>query len=148
VPLLANLTVHYGWRVATWAIAAIVALAIPFVALFMRDTPRQLGFRRLGSDRDEIEPAEENPIIAALRTLFEATRSPAFLVIGRKLFRVRRKYQWIDWNSSDSGLRRSWVLGGRALLTVYFSAPASSSSSSSSGRVTIPVFALKSIKPA
>lgn len=59
LPLLANLTVHYGWRVATWAIATVIALAIPFVALFMRDTPRQLGL-----------------------------------------------------NSPDSGVRRSWVLGG------------------------------------
>ena len=86
LPLLANLTVQYGWRVATWAIAAVIALAIPFVALFMRDTPRQLGLRRLGSDHDEIESAVENPILAATRALFDATRSPAFWLLAGSFF--------------------------------------------------------------
>ena len=86
LPLLANLTVHHGWRVATWAIAAVIALAIPFVALFMLDKPRQLGLRRLGSDHDEIESAVENPIVAAMRALFDATRSPAFWLLAGSFF--------------------------------------------------------------
>ena len=63
-----------------------IALAIPFVALFMRDTPRQLGLRRLGSDHDEIESAVENPIVAAMRALFDATRSPAFWLLAGSFF--------------------------------------------------------------
>jgi predicted MFS family arabinose efflux permease len=64
----------------------VIALAIPFVALFMRDTPRQLGLRRLGSDHDEIESAVENPIVAAMRALFDATRSPAFWLLAGSFF--------------------------------------------------------------
>ncbi len=86
LPLLANLTVHYGWRIATWAIAAVIAVAIPFVALLMRDSPRQLGLRRLGNDQDEVESAAENPIVAALRALSDATRSPAFWLLAGSFF--------------------------------------------------------------
>ena len=63
-----------------------IALAIPFVALFMRDTPRQLGLRRLGSDHDEIESAVENPIVAAMRALFDTTRSLAFWLLAGSFF--------------------------------------------------------------
>jgi sugar phosphate permease len=86
LPLLANLTVHYGWRVAAWAIAAVIAVAIPFVALMMRDSPHQLGLRRLGSDQDEVESAGENPIVAALRALSDASRSPAFWLLAGSFF--------------------------------------------------------------
>jgi sugar phosphate permease len=86
LPLLANLTVHHGWRVATWTIAAVIALTIPVVALMMRDTPGQVGLRRLGNDQDEIEPAGENPIIAALRALADATRTPAFWFLAGSFF--------------------------------------------------------------
>ena len=86
LPLLANLTVHYGWRIATWAIAVVIAMAVPFVALLMRDTPAQLGLRRLGSDEDEVESAGENPILAALRALSDAIRSPAFWLLAGSFF--------------------------------------------------------------
>jgi sugar phosphate permease len=86
LPLLANLTVHYGWRVATWTVAVVIALFLPFVALFMRDTPHQLGLRPLGSDHDEAESVPENPIAAALGALFDATRSPAFWLLAGSFF--------------------------------------------------------------
>jgi sugar phosphate permease len=86
LPLLANLTVHYGWRAATWTVAVVIALFLPFVALWMRDTPRQLGLRPLGSDHDEAESGGENPIIAALGALFDATRSPAFWLLAGSFF--------------------------------------------------------------
>jgi len=86
LPLLANLTVHYGWRIATWTIAVVIAMAVPFVALLMRDTPAQLGLRRLGSDEDEVESAGENPILAALRALSDAIRSPAFWLLAGSFF--------------------------------------------------------------
>ena len=86
LPLLANLTVHHGWRAATWTVAGVIVLFLPIVALFMRDTPRQLGLRRLGSDHDEVESAAENPILAALRALSQATRSPAFWLLAGSFF--------------------------------------------------------------
>jgi sugar phosphate permease len=86
LPLLANLTVHYGWRTATWTVAVVIALFLPLVAFFMRDTPRQLGLRRLGSDHDEAEPVRENPIVAALSALVDATRSPAFWLLAGTFF--------------------------------------------------------------
>jgi hypothetical protein len=52
----------------------------------MRDTPRQLGLHRLGSDHYEVESASENPIFAALRALSQATRSPAFWLLSGSFF--------------------------------------------------------------
>jgi len=86
LPLLAGLTVDRGWRTATWTIALVIALAIPVVALLMRDTPSQIGLRRLGSDRDEFEAPAENPILAALRALADAARTPAFWLLAGSFF--------------------------------------------------------------
>ena len=63
---------HYAWIVAA--------------VTFVRDSPRQLGLRRLGSDQDEVESAAENPIVAALRALSDATRSPAFWLLAGSFF--------------------------------------------------------------
>ncbi|HZC33968.1 MAG TPA: MFS transporter, partial [Chthoniobacterales bacterium] len=86
LPLLANLAVQHGWRAATWTVACVIALFLPVVALLMRNTPRELGLHRLGSDQDETEPAGENPIIAALRALSDATRNPAFWLLAGSFF--------------------------------------------------------------
>lgn len=86
LPLLANITVQHGWRSATWTVAVVIALAFPLVALFMRDRPGQIELRPLGSDHDEIESAAENPIIAALRALSDAARSPAFWLLAGSFF--------------------------------------------------------------
>jgi predicted MFS family arabinose efflux permease len=40
----------------------------------------------LGSDHDEVESAAENPIVAALRALSQATRSPAFWLLAGSFF--------------------------------------------------------------
>jgi sugar phosphate permease len=86
LPLLAYLAVNYGWRSATWMIAGVVTLALPFVAILMRDSPRQLGLRRLGSEHDEVEAPTENPIVAALRALGDAARTPGFWLLAGSFF--------------------------------------------------------------
>jgi sugar phosphate permease len=86
LPLLAYLAVNHGWRTATWTIAAVVAIALPVVAVLMRDSPGQIGLRRLGSTHDEVESQGENPIVAALRALGDAARTPPFWVLAGSFF--------------------------------------------------------------
>jgi sugar phosphate permease len=109
LPLLANLTVHYGWRIATWAIAAVIAAAIPFVALLMRDSPRQLGLRRLGSDQDGRIRGRESDCCSLAR-LIRRNPESRFLVVGGQFLRMWRQHEWISRNPPHSGLRRSRVL--------------------------------------
>jgi hypothetical protein len=66
LPLLANLTVQYGWRVATWAIAVLIALAISFSWLNQRKTTIftiivRWGGRRLGDRLRQFEQKELVP---------------------------------------------------------------------------------------
>lgn len=48
LPLLAALVERHGWRTATLAVAAAIALVIPLVLCFMRERPEDLGLTRFG----------------------------------------------------------------------------------------------------
>jgi MFS family permease len=83
LPGLAALAVNLGWRFASLAVALAVVVAIPVVALVMRDSPRQLGLRPYGATADVAEPPGGNPFGAATSGLVGSLRSTDFwLLVG------------------------------------------------------------------
>jgi predicted MFS family arabinose efflux permease len=86
LPLLAGLSVSYGWRTASIAVGAAALAIIPLVVLFVRNYPRDVGLRPYGADPSAPETAAPTPHPAAgraLSTLRYAVRSRAFwLLVG------------------------------------------------------------------
>src|SRR4029079_12505914 len=48
LPVMANITAAFGWRTMVFAIAAVVCVIVPLVALFMRDRPSDVGLMPYG----------------------------------------------------------------------------------------------------
>jgi predicted MFS family arabinose efflux permease len=87
LPGLATLAVNVGWRSASLAVAAGVLLAVPAVALLMRDSPRQLGLRAYGAIGPEAPPAAGvNPFGAAVGGLVGSLRSTDFWLLAGSFF--------------------------------------------------------------
>ncbi|GAB3425334.1 MFS transporter [Flindersiella endophytica] len=86
LPLLAGLSVSYGWRSASVAVGVAALAIIPMVVLFVRNYPRDIGLRPYGADEAAPEAATPTPHPAAgkaLSTLRYAARSRAFwLLVG------------------------------------------------------------------
>jgi sugar phosphate permease len=83
LPSMAAIATHAGWRVMTLAVAAVVMLFVPVLALFMREDPHELGLAPYG-DRSGAPPAKTptgNPVAAAFRALFEGARTRDFWLI-------------------------------------------------------------------
>ncbi len=89
LPLLASIVAALGWRAAALLVAGTAALAIPLIALFMRDDPRQVGLRPYGAPPDE-QPAAPtsggNPLRRAVATLSTGLRSRDFLILAGSFF--------------------------------------------------------------
>lgn len=83
LPLLANLITTYGWRAATWTVAAAAALVFAVVAVFMRDRPQDLGLLPYGATH---ETATAAPALPPLAALARGIRSPAFWVLALTFF--------------------------------------------------------------
>lgn len=85
LPLLANLTTHFGWRAAMTFVVGAVVLAAIMVLLLMRDRPSDLGLPPYGAT--EIVPAPAgHPGLGALllhplTVLRDAMRVPTFWVL-------------------------------------------------------------------
>jgi MFS family permease len=87
LPLLATLVVDRGWRWATATVAVCAFLAIPVVALLMRDRPRDLGLPPYGADKvEDAAPVVGNPFAPAITGLREGIRSPQFLLLAASFF--------------------------------------------------------------
>ncbi len=56
LPGLARLVVTSGWRTAALVVMAAALVAIPLVAIFMRNAPRDVGLRPFGAPTDGPEP--------------------------------------------------------------------------------------------
>src|SRR5262249_7549083 len=70
LPFLARVIAHDGWRTAAMVMAAAAALAIPLVALLLRERPSVMGLPPYGSDTIETTPAIiANPARTALQAL-------------------------------------------------------------------------------
>ncbi|MCW6507923.1 MFS transporter [Lichenifustis flavocetrariae] len=87
LPLLASLGQAWGWRAVSLTVAAAALVLIPFVILFLRDRPADLGLAPYGGTA--IEPRvihTENPAIRALKALRTGTRSRDFWVLAGSFF--------------------------------------------------------------
>ncbi|HSR22176.1 MAG TPA: MFS transporter, partial [Candidatus Eisenbacteria bacterium] len=83
LPGLAALAVGVGWRSASLTVAAAVLVAVPAVALLMRDSPRQVGLRPYGWDGDDVaEAPAANPFGAAVTGLAGSLRHPDFWLLS------------------------------------------------------------------
>ena len=90
LPLLAAITVTYGWRWMAFTLAAVAFALIPLVALLMRDRPEDLGLTPYGSKaaigEQRTKPAIGNPMRTAFNALGTGLRSRDFWLIGGSLF--------------------------------------------------------------
>jgi sugar phosphate permease len=86
LPALAALAVNWGWRYASLAIAGSVLVAVPFVALAMRDSPRRLGLRPYGAAEDVPDAPRTNPFGAAASGLARSVRHRDFWLLSGSFF--------------------------------------------------------------
>ncbi len=87
LPLLAGIILRYGWRTAALVMAAAAAVAIPLVALLLRERPADLGIPPLGADR-LVPTAPTGPGAArvALAALGDGVRSRDFWLLSATFF--------------------------------------------------------------
>lgn len=87
LPLLARIIAHDGWRTATMVVAAAAALAIPLVALLLRERPAVMGLPPYGASAIEAAPVvSANPARTALQALAEGARSRDFWLLFGTFF--------------------------------------------------------------
>jgi MFS family permease len=88
LPSLADITVGFGWRWAILFACAAVVIAVPLVALFLRDKPADQGLRPYGAPDDYCETIEprENPIAATFTALGEHLGSRDFWLLSGSFF--------------------------------------------------------------
>ena len=87
LPLLAAIIQQHGWRAAAVVVAAAAALAIPLVALLLRERPADVGVPPLGAT--ELAPAAvagPNAARVALGALREGVRSRDFWLLTGTFF--------------------------------------------------------------
>jgi sugar phosphate permease len=87
LPLLGWIVTAQGWRTAALTVS-IVALAftLPLVALFLRDSPAEIGLRPLGAVVDDPPIVQRNPFAAAIGGLVSASRSSTFWLLTVSFF--------------------------------------------------------------
>ncbi|HEV8634492.1 MAG TPA: MFS transporter [Chloroflexota bacterium] len=91
LPILASLIVSAGWRWAVLLVSAAALLAIPPVALLIRDRPQDVGLRPYGAPEgvgSAVPPARPsgNPFATALGTLRRGVRDRDFLLLAGSFF--------------------------------------------------------------
>jgi sugar phosphate permease len=88
LPVMANVTAAYGWRATVLAIAAVVAVILPLVALFLRDRPQDVGLLPYG-ETGEVKPVAQskgNPVALAFGALHGAVRVKDFWILAGTYF--------------------------------------------------------------
>jgi sugar phosphate permease len=88
LPTLASLATQAGWRAMSFALAGIVAVFVPLIALLMRDRPEDLGLAPYGDSHGPrpVRPSEGNPLTLAFRALADGARSRDFWLIAGSYF--------------------------------------------------------------
>ena len=84
LPTMASLVTIAGWRAMSLALAAIVCVFVPLIALLMRDRPQDLGLAPYGDSRGPrpAPPADGNPLTLAFRAFHDSARSRDFWLIA------------------------------------------------------------------
>jgi predicted MFS family arabinose efflux permease len=93
LPLLASVIQRHGWRAAVMIVAGAAALAVPVVALLLRERPGDLGLAPYGGGTDETRltpiphaPGGPSPAKLALGALAEGSRSRDFWLLFATFF--------------------------------------------------------------
>jgi predicted MFS family arabinose efflux permease len=87
LPLLTRLADSYGWRWVGLSIALCALAVIPIVALFLRNSPADMGLLPYGAAADYEPPMPmTNPISAAFGALNEARRDGIFWLLWGSFF--------------------------------------------------------------
>ncbi len=88
LPFLAKLVVDHGWRSSVITMAVLALLMAPVVLLLMRDRPQDKGLVPLGQPDGMSAPAAtlQNPFVAAVSSLAEASRSREFWILAGSFF--------------------------------------------------------------
>jgi sugar phosphate permease len=88
LPLLAQIVVASGWRMAVITMGTIAVVMAPLILLLMRDRPQEKGLQPLGLTESQATPAApaENPFVAALSALRIASRSREFWILAGSFF--------------------------------------------------------------
>jgi MFS family permease len=90
LPLLAQLTDRFGWRIALGLICAMLAVSAFAVLLLVRDRPSDVGLRPFGDVGTEplpVPPPNTAPIMAAaLGTLRDASKTRVFWILFATFF--------------------------------------------------------------
>ena len=108
LPLLASLSVNFGWRSVSLTVALIALVMAPIAALLLRNRPSDIGLPRYGeTDLHRVERRIENPAHRALSALRRGHFIPRFLALVRDFLYLRRFDQWLDRDPSHPRLHRS-----------------------------------------
>jgi sugar phosphate permease len=87
LPLLANLSLNFGWRAVSLTVALIALLMATVAALFLRNRPSDIGLPRYGeNDLHRVERRSENPAHRALSALHRGLRSRDFWLLSGTFF--------------------------------------------------------------
>lgn len=91
LPSLAQTVTAHGWRGAPWVVCAGALAALPVIAFFMRDDPKDVGLRPYGETREETGAsaavrARGNPAKQAIDTLLSAMRVRDFWLLAGSFF--------------------------------------------------------------
>lgn len=88
LPVLAWLVDTYSWKVAILLIFVLGLLMIIFIAILMRNYPREMGIGPYGQDNviKEETPLVGNPFMAAIHALLEGVKAKEFWLLAGSFF--------------------------------------------------------------
>ena len=89
LPLLAAVAEHHGWRPVVLIVAAVAAVILPIVALFLPERPASLGMRAYGEAPDAplaSGASTGNPLALAFGTLITAGKTRDFWLLFFSFF--------------------------------------------------------------
>lgn len=87
LPVLASLAQGWGWRWASFLVAAVAVGIVPLVLLFLRDRPAELGVPPYGGDRVvPYAPPQVNPAVRAVRALRTGLGQRDFWLLAGSFF--------------------------------------------------------------
>lgn len=87
LPLLGWIVSTQGWRSAALTVSFVaLAFVLPLVALFLRDSPADMGLRPFGAAVADPPVAQVNPFRAAVGGLAAASRSRTFWLLSASFF--------------------------------------------------------------
>lgn len=88
LPILATIVEDHGWRAAAFVVVGFGVLTLPFISLFMRNHPHDLGINRLGEPGVQEVPkrSAQNPAAMAISVLLQSIRSRDFWLLFGSFF--------------------------------------------------------------